>query len=70
MQGQITTIVSARIGVLYRIYESSQWNIQLQNTDETKQRTQWRFEARTQENDKQDHDGTNRLIQIEEKAFT
>ena len=58
MQLQITNICSVRIrDLLHLIYETSQWNTYNQkHCGETKQRAQWRSEARTQENHKQDRD--------------
>ena len=54
MQVLITNIYSVRIRVLYRIFESSQWNAYNQiHCDETKQTPQWWSEARTQENHRQ-----------------
>ena len=50
-------IQTVRIAVLYLICETSQWNkYNHKRYVETKQRVHWRFEARTQENHKQDHD--------------
>ena len=43
--------------ILYLIFETSQWNTYRQkHCAETKQMAQWRYEARIQENHKQDHD--------------
>ena len=55
-----TRVCCVRIRVLNLICETSQWNTYNQkHCDETKPRTQWRFEAKTQENHKQDHDWPN-----------
>ena len=54
---KITDICSVRIGVLYLICETSHCNTYNQKyCDETKQRDQWRSEARTQDNHKKDRD--------------
>ena len=64
-QLQITYICSVRTGVFYLISGTSQWNNisqSLKRYGMTMQSTQWRSEARTQENHKQDHDGPHTSI--------
>ena len=47
-QPEIAIVCSVRIGALYLICETSQWNTYTHKQfDETKQRAQWRPEART-----------------------